>query len=280
MDPVLLGIGLAAGAVAALNPCGFAMLPAYLALVVDRAGDDGAAAAAGRALRMTAGMTLGFVAVFAVFAAVVLPLSLALEQYLPQATVVIGVVLVALGAWLLSGRPLGLRVGSHGGAPTGGLRSMVAYGVAYAVASLSCTVGPFLAVTASAARTGTVLAAAGVVLAFALGMAGVVGALAISVALARVELVRGLRRALPYVGRASGGLLVVAGLYVAYYGWYEARVFAGGDPQDPVVDTALAVQGWLSRLVLEAGPVLLLVVVVVVVVMALVRSRRTRSPAG
>lgn len=38
MDVVTLGFALAAGLVAALNPCGFAMLPAYLTLVV--VGDD------------------------------------------------------------------------------------------------------------------------------------------------------------------------------------------------------------------------------------------------
>ena len=34
MDGELIGLAFAAGLVAALNPCGFAMLPAYLALVV------------------------------------------------------------------------------------------------------------------------------------------------------------------------------------------------------------------------------------------------------
>ena len=34
MESDALGLAFAAGLVAALNPCGFAMLPAYLALVV------------------------------------------------------------------------------------------------------------------------------------------------------------------------------------------------------------------------------------------------------
>ena len=34
VDQDLVGLAFAAGLVAALNPCGFAMLPAYLALVV------------------------------------------------------------------------------------------------------------------------------------------------------------------------------------------------------------------------------------------------------
>ncbi len=40
-------------------------------------------------------------------------------------------------------------------------------------------------------------------------------ALTLAVALARRSLVAGMRRALPYVSRASGALLVVAGAYMA-----------------------------------------------------------------
>ena len=34
MDPAVLTLALVAGAVAAFNPCGFALLPAYLSLLV------------------------------------------------------------------------------------------------------------------------------------------------------------------------------------------------------------------------------------------------------
>ena len=34
MDQSLVGLAFAAGMIAALNPCGFAMLPAYLTLVI------------------------------------------------------------------------------------------------------------------------------------------------------------------------------------------------------------------------------------------------------
>src|ERR1700748_3751725 len=69
----LVGLAFAAGLVAALNPCGFAMLPAYLLLVV-RGQVPGARSSAarawapiGRALAATIGMALGFVTVFGLF---------------------------------------------------------------------------------------------------------------------------------------------------------------------------------------------------------------------
>ena len=46
---------------------------------------------------------------------------------------------------------------------------------------------------------------------------------------------------LPYVNRIAGIFLIIAGLYVAYYGWYEVRVLRGDfldpDASAPLVDT-------------------------------------------
>jgi hypothetical protein len=44
----------------------------------------------------------------------------------------------------------------------------------------------------------------------------------------------------------AGVLLLVAGAYVAYYGWYELRLFHfDGPADDPIVDTATEIQTWL-----------------------------------
>ena len=83
------------------------MLPAYLLLVVrGQPRANRPASAAWRALAATAGMALGFMAVFGVFGALTISAASTVQRYVPYGTVVIGVVLVALGAWLLSGREL------------------------------------------------------------------------------------------------------------------------------------------------------------------------------
>src|SRR6185312_10710843 len=161
MDQGLISLAFAAGLVAALNPCGFAMLPAYLVLVVRGEGATSTVlTAVGRASAATAGMGLGFLTVFGLFGALTLSAGATVQQYLPYLVVVIGIVLVALGIWLLSGRELTLLTrGLPGGrwAPTARLGSMYGYGVSYAIASLSCTVGPFLAVTAAGLRGGSIV---------------------------------------------------------------------------------------------------------------------------
>ena len=108
---------------------------------------------------------------------------------------------------------------------------------------------------ASAFRAGS-SPAAGVALfvVYAVGMVLVVGVVALAVAVADVSLVRALRRAGPVITRLGGALLVAAGLYVAWYGWYEVRVFGGGDPSDPVIDAAATVQIALSTWLSDLGP--------------------------
>jgi cytochrome c biogenesis protein CcdA len=276
LETNLVGLAFSAGLVAALNPCGFAMLPAYLALVVQR--DGRPARAVGRALAATAAMTAGVVAVFAGFGALAVSVAWTIQRYLPYVTVFIGVLLLALGLWLLAGRQVGVPMSAGARwAPTARLGSMLGYGAGFALASLSCTVGPFLAVTAGAARAATLLDAVGVYLAYAAGFALIVGALAVSVAVASSTMLDRLRRILPYVNRIGGVLLVVVGTYVTYYGVYEIRLFGGGGAgaADPVITAAGRLQATLAGWVHQHGALPWLVVLIAGVGLAAVLTTTT-----
>ncbi|WP_421840942.1 cytochrome c biogenesis CcdA family protein [Mycobacterium sp.] len=267
MNTALIGLAFAAGLVAALNPCGFAMLPAYLLLVVrgrrnaERPELMSPVTQVGRALAATAGMALGFVTVFGAFGALTISAASTVQRYLPYVTVLIGIALIALGVWLLSGRELTVLTRGPVGArwaPTVRLGSMYGYGVSYALASLSCTIGPFLAVTSAGLRGGSILGSATVYLSYVAGLTLVVGVLAIAAATASSALVDRMRRILPFVHRISGGLLVLVGLYVAYYGLYEVRLFAATagamtSPRDGVIAAAGRVQGVLAGWVHRYG---------------------------
>lgn len=253
----VLALAFAAGLVAALNPCGFAMLPAYLTLVV-RAEATGKVPAVGRALTATAAMAVGFVTVFGVFGLLTTSAANSLQRHLPFVTLAIGVTLVALGVWLLAGRNVASPIrnplaGSTRWAPTSRLGSMFLYGLGYALASLSCTIGPFLAVTGigAAQSSGGVPA----LLAYACGFTLIVGTLSLAAALASSALVDRLRRIAPHLNRISGALLVVVGAYVGYYGWYELRLSSPvANPDDPLIDVAARVQGTLAGWVHTHGP--------------------------
>jgi cytochrome c biogenesis protein CcdA len=282
LDQNLVGLAFVAGMVAAFNPCGFAMLPAYLTLVIDPQGGS-QLSAVGRALVATAAMASGFLAVFGSFGLLTVSLASTVQQYLPYVTLLIGVTLVGLGIWFLSGREF--RVPNLAGgrwAPTARLGSMFGYGVGYAIASLSCTIGPFLAVTGSSLRSGSPAQGVLVYLAYVAGLALVVGVLAVAVALASSAMIDRMRTVLPYISRISGVILIVVGLYVAYYGFYEIRLFtANGSADDPVIGGAGRLQRVLAGWVYQHGAWPWLVglgALAVVTTVMWTRRRRRQAP--
>jgi cytochrome c biogenesis protein CcdA len=282
VDQDLVALAFGAGLVAALNPCGFAMLPAYLALVV-RGEDVGRRAAVGRALAATAAMAAGFLTVFAGFGLLTVSAATTVQRYLPYVTLLIGIVLVALGIWLLAGRETTVLRGLARGArwaPTARLGSMFTYGISYAVASLSCTVGPFLAVSAAGLRDDSILGGVAVYVAYAGGFTLVVGVLAVATAMASAAAVDRMRRIVPYVNRISGALLVAVGLYVGYYGLYEIRLFtANGNPDDPVIAAAGRVQGAIAGWVHQHGAWPWLLALAVLAVTAVAAAWRASAAA-
>jgi len=261
VDGGLLGVSLGAGMLAAVNPCGFALLPAYVSLLLNAGGSAGFGGAVMRALGITAAMTAGFAGVFALFGLAVAPVASQLQQHLPWFTLTLGVVLVLMGVWMLSGRSLNVpRVPlrrSRASRPAPLARtftSMAGFGASYAVASLSCTIAPFLAVVVAGFRT-DVLDGIALFLAYAAGMGLVVGTLAIATALASHRVVTGLRQAGRWTPRIAGALLAVAGAYVAYYGAWELRVLGGAEAEDPVIDTAATIQQSMATAVDTVGAI-------------------------
>ncbi|HMQ28498.1 MAG TPA: cytochrome c biogenesis protein CcdA, partial [Acidimicrobiales bacterium] len=145
-------LALTAGMVATVNPCGFAMLPAYLAYFVgaEDAADDDARAGILRALAVGGVVTLGFLLVFGTVGLAISHLSISINRFLPWVTLIIGVGLFVLGIAMVRGFELVVRLPKlDRGGDSRGLGSMFVFGISYAVASLSCTLPPFLAVTAT-----------------------------------------------------------------------------------------------------------------------------------
>ncbi|MGC4889237.1 cytochrome c biogenesis CcdA family protein [Micromonospora sp. DT227] len=248
-------LALTAGMLGAVNPCGFAMLPAYLSVLVAGPGDG--RGAVGRALTATAGLTLGYAAVFGAFGLAVAPAADWLRPRLPWLTVTLGVLLALAGLWLLAGRRLPTpRPWRTAPRLIRTWPSMALFGAAYALTSLSCAIAPFLAIVVTSLRAGSPLRGLALFGAYALGMALVVGVAALAVALLRGRVVAGLRGAGAWVSRLSGLVLLVAGGYVAWYGWYEVRLALGRHDAfgDPVVTAAARVQQTLVSALHTAGP--------------------------
>lgn len=104
--------------------------------------------------------------------------------------------------------------------------------------------------------------------------------LAVAAATASSALVDRLRRALPFVNRIGGALLVLVGLYVAYYGSYEVRLFGpNGNPRDAIISGAGRLQGAVAGWVHQHGVwpwVIAMVALAVVVIGGAWRRRAHR----
>ena len=150
------GLAFGAGMVAAVNPCGFAMLPAYLSLYLgtEESGfaERSAMSRALRALAVGCVVSSGFVLLFVMAGAVISAGGTALIGVMPVLGVLVGEALVVLGVWmLLAGRApyavvLGRLATRLGDPRKVGVRGFFLFGLAYGAASLGCTLPAFLAV--------------------------------------------------------------------------------------------------------------------------------------
>lgn len=260
---------LAAGMVATVNPCGFAMLPAYLSYFLGvEAGPAGGSARAGygEALRVAGAVSAGFLAVFAVAGALVEGIGGAgVYENVPWLSIVIGLALLALGVAMVAGfEPITRLPRLDRGGRTRSVRSMFVFGVSYAVASIGCTLPVFLPAVSGTIRRQSLVDGLVVFALYALGMTLVLSALTVAIAMARTGLVQLLRRSQRYVGQVSGGLVALAGAYVAWYGVVELRTYRdpGDAPSSGVVDR---VTGWsydINRWVNDVGPTRIAMVLV------------------
>ena len=277
-----------AGTVATVNPCGFALLPAYLARRIGT--EDGAGRgtdAVARALLVGAVTTVGFMVVFGTIGTAIGLGARELIHALPWAGLTIGAALMVAGAAVLSGRHIGLRLpGVQQGVGRVGVRGDLLFGLGYGTASLSCTLPIFLAATGTAV-TGSVAESVFSFLAYAAGMGTILTALAVAAALSQKGLALALRRVVPYVNRASGALLLLAGAYVVYY--WAFFLLPGADSRTSgrsVIDRSALVSSriatWLTSSNGKVAAAVLLAGIVGLVIWALWRRLfgTTGEPAG
>ena len=221
-----LGFAFIAGAVSAVNPCGFAMLPAYLGLYLGANEDQRArqhiVRRLGRALFVGGVVTGGFMLLFGVAGLVIGGGAQGVVDALPWIGLTVGGVLAVVGSWMLAGGKLYTGVAGRVAARIGNpsevsIKGYFTFGLSYGIASLSCTLPIFLAVVGTSLAVSDVPSAVGQLVLYALGMGFIITVLTISMAVFKGAMVGVLRTTLAYVQPMSAALMVVAGSYIVYY---------------------------------------------------------------
>lgn len=214
------------GMLAAVNPCGFPLLPAYLELFVGGTRHTRPLARVGRALVAGACSTLGFMLLFGALGIVVETGWSAMSDHAVAAAryvmVAVAVAMTVLGGATLLRRPVRLRLPEL--RPGLGLRrplTLVVFGISYGIASIGCALPLFVSGVATAFIGANPLSGLAVFVAYALGMGAVLGTLAVATALVGHVAAAPLRRASRWIPSLGGLLLVLVGGYLTWY-WLDA----------------------------------------------------------
>ena len=220
----VLAFAFSAGSVAAFNPCGAAMFPAYVGYQLDAAEVDMNPLVSGsRAILMGVCVTAGFIVVFGAVGLVLAAGGRLVGQFLPFAGLTVGVAIACLGLWLLlSKRKLGLMAASRVNLGGGrGLRQVFLFGVAYAIASLSCALPIFLAAVGVVA--GQSLSAGGAFetvigsVAYGAGMGAIMVVATLGIVFFKGIVTAGMRKVFPLIDPIGNLAMVGAGVYLIYY---------------------------------------------------------------
>ena len=265
MDLAALAYPFSLGLVAAFNPCGFALLPAYLGYFVgvEQSGHSQptsgtqALGAMLRAIVVALMLTAGFVAVFGAFGVLfetVLSQGTVLD-HVGYVTIVIGAGMALLGVWMLTGRAVNLRLPKMSrGTGSRGLGSVFMFGVSYAVVSLSCTIGLFIAAVAASFSADGVANGTANFVAYGIGMGAVITFLTLALALARTSVVGAMRKMFRWINPISGLVLIASGVYVANYGWWELQVIDNPRASNVLVEKFTEFQAAVSNWIDDTTP--------------------------
>ena len=222
-----LGFAFAAGVAAAFNPCGFAMLPAYMGLYMGTGDEHGRqrhlVQDLGKALVVGGVVTTGFIVLFGAAGTLIgVGARSAVAGILPWLGLGIGIVLTIAGAWLLGGGKLytafAQRAAAHMGDPSqSNVRGYFLFGLGYGTASLSCTLPIFLSVVGTSFAVSSIATSLGQFVLYAMGMGFVIMGLTIGMALFKGAMVGVLRKALPYIQPVGTWMMILAGSYIIFY---------------------------------------------------------------
>ncbi len=219
------------GVLAAVNPCGFVLLPTYLLYFLGlntATPQESQQTSVLRALRVGTAVSSGFVGLFLVVGIITRGITTVIQDNAKYASFVIGLALIAMGIAMLAGWKPRVMTPNIDVRKDHTVRAMFFFGIAYAVASIGCTIGFLTSVIlGSINRHGYISGVISVVL-YGLGMGLLVTSLTVAIALARGGFIKILRKALPYFDRVSAAFVLLTGLYLTWY-WYGAIANKGSD---------------------------------------------------
>lgn len=261
-----LWLSFGSGLLAAVNPCGFVLLPTYLMYFLGVTGRPGTQqASVKRALLVSGALSAGFMSVFVLVGAITRLFTDWINQNAKYVALLIGVALIILGIAMLFGYRLPFTTPKlDPGQRDRTVFSMFVFGIAYAVASIGCTIGPFSATVLGTIDTegfGQGILAIGL---YGIAMSLLVTTLTVSLALAQGGLLKVLRSGMKYVEIASAIVMILSGMFLAWYWLNDIRRNYSDGVTGNVLSWQERTQQWI-----DANRTLLAVVFSIIVLVAI-----------
>ena len=219
------------GVMAAVNPCGFVLLPTYLVYYLGtelhRDGEHKTATLR-RGLSVGIAVSSGFIGLFLVVGIISRAFTTVIRDNAKYAALVIGIGLIAMGIAMLFGWKLPISQPEVSVERKRTTWNMFLFGIVYAIASIGCTIGLLISVIlGSINRNGFVSGVISIVL-YGLGMGLLVTSLTVALAFARVGLVSTIKKSFKWFDKVSAVFVVLTGLYLSWY-WLGAITDRGSD---------------------------------------------------
>jgi len=191
------------------------MLPAFISYQFSRRDEGDSSTSRSLVRGAVIGLTtsLGFVFVFLTVGLLVSLSGAQIGPYLPGVTIIIGTILIVIGALSLTNFKLSFHVSMR--LPTGGgILSFFIFGIGYATASAACAFPVFLMVLLTAAASGGLASGLLIFLVYSLGMVVIMIPLAAAVSISRNLVLARIERLMPHMKKISAGILIAAGIYL------------------------------------------------------------------
>lgn len=162
----------------------------------------------------------------------------------------IGVALVFLGIAMFAGfQPMVKIPKLNKGGDSGSVFSMFVFGVSYAIASLTCTIGIFLSAIGTSASGASFAARFGSFISYGIGMGLLATVLTLAVGFGKKGIVGKFRQLLPKINLISAAILVVVGVYVTLYGIWSVQILSIPSNPTPWINTIVTTaEGWQAEL--------------------------------
>lgn len=260
------------GVMAAVNPCGFVLLPTYLVYYLGtelNRGDESRSTTLRRGLSVGTAVSSGFVGLFIVVGIISRAFTTVIRDNAKYAALVIGIALVVMGIAMLRGWKPPIAQPDVSIQRKRTFWNMFLFGIVYAIASIGCTIGLLTSVIlGSIGRDGFIAGVISIAL-YGLGMGLLVVSLTVALAFARVGLVSTVKKGFRWFDKITAVFVILTGAYLSWY-WFAAITER---KSDAVMSRVEKWQTQVAEFLQDIGAVPLAVVFVLVVVAAFVFIR-------